>query len=102
MLIIEYECARLVQESSGTPAIIGNYILILLFTLGLILCIANLRLGYIIGMVVGVINVIVKIVIVFTGHEHFPLYPIVWITQSLLVVYFCYKGLLKHRLSTKK
>jgi len=43
-------------------------------------------------MAAGSINVIVKIIIVATGHEHYPYYPIVWITQSSMVIYFCYKA----------
>ena len=99
LLIIEYDCARLVQESSGMPAIRGNYVLASLYALGFILCVImpDKRLGYIIGMGAGTINVLIKVYIVFAGHEHFPYYPFVWIPQSLLVIYFCYKAFKKTR-----
>ena len=35
-------------------------------------------------------SVIAKVIIIFGGHEHFPYYPIIWITQCVLVAYFCY------------
>ena len=92
LLIIEYECANLVQQSSGTPAVMGNYILSSLFAIALLLTLFKRKLGLIIGMATGVINIIAKVVIIFSGHEHFPYYPIVWITQSVIVIYFCYKA----------
>jgi hypothetical protein len=93
MLIIEYECARLIQQSTGTPAVAGNYVLVSLYTLGLIISLINKKIGFIIGIGAGIINAIVKVVIVISGHENFPYYPIVWITQSLMVIYFCYRAL---------
>lgn len=90
LLIIEHECAQLVQESSGTPAVMGNYILASIYSLGLILCMVNLKAGLIVGMIASGINILAKVIIIFGGHEHFPYYPIVWITQCLLVAYFCY------------
>lgn len=97
LLIVEHDCARLVQESSGTPAIAGNYILGSLFLFSAILCIImpNKVVGYATGMIVAAINIAAKVFIVFSGHEHFPYYPIVWISQCLLVVYFCYQALKK-------
>ena len=92
MLIIEYDCARLIQETTGQPVIMGNFVLSSLYALGFLVSFVNRKVGFIIGMVAGSINVIVKIVIVAKGHEHFPYYPIVWITQSLMVIYFCYKA----------
>ena len=89
ILIIERACAQLVQQSSGTPAVAGNYVLASLFALGLIIALINQKLGFAIGIGAGIINIIVKIIVVIAGHEHFPNYPIVWITQSMLVAYFC-------------
>jgi len=92
MLIIEYDCARLIQQATGQPMIRGNFVLASLYVLGFLMSFGNRKVGFIIGMVAGSINVIVKIIIVATGHEHYPYYPIVWITQSLMVIYFCYKA----------
>ncbi|MHB8138981.1 MAG: hypothetical protein ACYDGO_11445 [Smithellaceae bacterium] len=89
ILIIEHACAQLVQQSSGTPAVAGNYVLASLFGLGLIVALFNRKTGFAIGIAAGIINILVKTVIVIAGHEHFPYYPIVWITQSALVAYFC-------------
>lgn len=90
MLIIEYECATLVQQSSGTPAVMGNYILSSLYGIAFLTTLFKRKLGLIIGMATGAINIIAKVLIIIRGHEHFPDYPIVWITQSAMVVYFCY------------
>jgi len=92
MLIIEYDCARLIQEATGQQMIRGNFVLASLYFLGFLVSFINRKAGFIIGMVAGSFNVIIKIVIVATGHEHYPYYPIVWITQSLMVIYFCYKA----------
>jgi len=89
ILIIEHACAQLVQQSSGTPAVAGNYVLASLFGLGLVVALLNRKAGFAIGIAAGIINIAVKTVIVIAGHEHFPYYPIVWITQSALVAYFC-------------
>ncbi len=100
ILIIEYSCAQLVQQSSGTPAMIGNYILAGIFGLGLIVSVFSRTIGFIIGIGSGIINIIVKFIIIFAGHEHFPRYPIVWITQSALVVYFCAMALAAARIES--
>jgi len=92
LLIIELECAQLVQKSSGAPAVLGNYILASIFLGGLILSYYNVKAGLLVGMIASGINILAKVIIIFGGHEHFPYYPIVWITQSLLVAYFCFKA----------
>ncbi len=92
LLIIEHECAQLVQKSSGTPAVLGNYILASIFFGGLILSFYNLKAGVMVGMIASSVNILAKIIIIFGGHEHFPYYPIVWITQNLLVFYFCFRA----------
>ena len=92
LLIVEYDCARLVQQSSGMNAVAGNYALASLFGTALIFALINKKIGFIIGMIAGTINVIAKVVIVFAGHEHYPYWPIVWITQSSMVIYFCYEA----------
>ena len=92
MLIIEYDCARLIQQATSQPMIRGNFVLASLYALGFLVSFVNRKVGFIMGMVAGSINVIIKIIIVVTGHEHYPYYPIVWITQSLMVIYFCYKA----------
>jgi hypothetical protein len=65
LLLIEDECAQLVQQSSGQPAVLGNYILIGLFALGflLILILPSKKIGYIVGTTAGIVNIIAKVVI---------------------------------------
>jgi hypothetical protein len=91
LLIIEYECVLFFQQRNR--ALIFNSCLASIFVLGFIISMINRRIGLIIGMGAGIFNIIVKIIIVASGHEHYPYWPIVWITQSAMVTYFCYRAL---------
>ncbi len=93
LLIIEYECVLFFQQSLRNRAVIFNSSLASIFVLGFIISMINRRIGLIIGMSAGIFNIIVKIIIVVSGHEHYPYWPIVWITQSAMVTYFCYRAL---------
>jgi len=90
LLLVEGECARLVQESSGKPAVLINFIIIGIYSLGFFLGAAKINTGYMIGMIAGAINIILKVAVVIRGHEHFPYRPYLYIFQSLVVIYFCY------------
>jgi hypothetical protein len=87
LLIIEYECVQFFSPPSR--ALIFNSSLAAVYLLGFIIIMINRKIGFIIGIIGGSINIIVKIIVVVSGHEHFPYWPIVWITQSALVIYFC-------------
>lgn len=90
LLLVEGECAQLVQQSSGRPAVLINFILIGIYALGFILGAAKINMGYMIGMIAGAINIILKVAVVIQGHEHWPHRPYLYIFQSLVVIYFCY------------
>ena len=90
LLLVEGECAQLVQQSSGKPAVLINFIRIGIYSLGFVLGAAKINMGYMIGMIAGAINIILKIAVVIKGHEHFPHRPYLYIFQSLVVIYFCY------------
>jgi hypothetical protein len=90
LLLVEGECARLVQQSSGKPAVLINFILIGIYSMAFVLAVAKTSIGYLIGIFAGVINIMLKITVVFMGHEHFPNRPYLYIFQSLVVTYFCY------------
>ena len=90
LLLVEGECAQLVQQSSGRPAVLINFIIIGIYSLGFVLGAAKINMGYMIGMIAGAINIILKIAVVIKGHEHFPHRPYLYIFQSLVVIYFCY------------
>ncbi len=90
LLLVEGECARLVQESSGKPAVIINFIVIGIYSLGFILAAGKMNMGFMIGMIAGGINIILKVAVVIMGHEHFPNRPYLYLFQSLVVIYFCY------------
>jgi hypothetical protein len=93
LLIIEYECIVSLQPIWRNRLVIFNSSLASIFVLGFIITIINRRIGLIIGMSAGIFNIIVKIIIVISGHVHYPYWPIVWITQSAMVTYFCYRAL---------
>jgi hypothetical protein len=90
LLLVEGECARLVQESSGRPAVLINFIIIGIYSLGFFLGAAKINMGYMIGMIAGAINILLKVAVVIQGHEHWPHRPYLYIFQSLVVIYFCY------------
>ena len=90
LLLVEGECAQLVQQSSGKPAVLINFIIIGIYSLGFVLGAAKINMGYMIGVIAGAINIILKIAVVIKGHEHFPHRPYLYIFQSLVVIYFCY------------
>jgi hypothetical protein len=90
LLLVERECARLVQQSTGKPAVLINFIIIGIYSLGFVLGAAKINVGYLIGMVAGATNIILKVAVVIQGHEHFPHRPYLYIFQSLVVIYFCY------------
>ena len=90
LLLVEGECAQLVQKSSGTPAVLINFIIIGIYSLGFVFGAAKINTGYMIGMIAGAINIILKIAVVIRGHEFFPYRPYLYIFQSLVVIYFCY------------
>ena len=90
LLLVEGECAQLVQQSTGKPAVLINFILIGVYSLGFVLGAAKINMGYVIGMIAGAVNIILKVAVVIKGHEHFPHRPYLYIFQSLVVIYFCY------------
>ena len=49
MLIIEYDCARLIQGTTGQPMIRGNFVLASLYGLGFLVSFYNRKVGFIIS-----------------------------------------------------
>jgi len=47
MLIIEYDCARLIQEATGQQMIRGNFVLASLYFLGFLVSFINRKAGFI-------------------------------------------------------
>jgi hypothetical protein len=90
LLLVEGECARLVQQSSGKPAVLINFVIIGIYSLAFVLSAAKINIGYIVGVLAGSINIILKLVVIVMGHEHFPNRPYLYLFQSFLVIYFCY------------
>ena len=103
LLIIEYECLMRVLEASGKDYQTGNWILASAFTIAAILCFfyPEKIWGYAIGIGFALFNIIVKFYFVITGHEHYPYWPIVWISQCLIILYFCIRAVLTIRHNKK-
>ena len=89
-IIFEFEGSRIFAESHPMPA----FTIIVLFTIAwaviCILCLANLRIGYLLSVILGVLNLF-PLVLLVLGKAPFPYRPYFngWITLSL--IYFSYQ-----------
>ena len=89
-IIFELEGARIFSETHHMPA----FTIIVIFTIAwsviCILCLANLKIGYILGIIVGVLNLFPLILLAF-GIAPFQDRPYfnAWITICL--IYFSYQ-----------
>lgn len=95
LLIIEYECLQRILEATGQDYQKGNWLLASGFAVSAILCLvypAKIW-GYLAGIGFAIFNIAVKCYFVIAGHEHYPFWPIVWISQCLVIFYFCVKGI---------
>ena len=100
--IVEYECAMRILEASGRDYRTGNSVMAAVYTLAGILCIVFPKkvYGYIIGIGTALLNIAIKFYFVFSGHEHYPYWPIVWISHCCVIIYFCVQGILASRRET--
>ena len=89
-IIFEFEGSRIFAESHPMPA----FTIIVLFTIAWVviclLCLANLRIGYLLSVILGVLNLF-PLVLLVLGKAPFPYRPYFngWITLSL--IYFSYQ-----------
>jgi len=89
-IIFEFEGSRIFAESHPMPA----FTIIVIFTIAwaviCLLCLANLRIGYLLSVILGVLNLFPLVLLVF-GKAPFPYRPYFngWITLSL--IYFSYQ-----------
>ena len=89
-IIFELEGARIFSETHHMPA----FTIIVIFTIAwsviCILCLANLRIGYLLGIIVGILNLFPLILLAF-GIAPFQDRPYfnAWITICL--IYFSYQ-----------
>ena len=90
-IIFEFEGSRIFAESHHMPA----FTIIVLFTIAwaviCILCLANLRIGYLLSVILGVLNLF-PLVLLILGIAPFQNRPYFngWITLSL--IYFSYQA----------
>lgn len=99
LIIVEYECLMRILEATGKNYQTGNWILASAFTTAAVLCFFFPKKiwGYAIGIGFALFNIGVKLYFVITGHEHYTYWPIVWISQCLIIIYFCIKGIRSSR-----
>ncbi len=89
-VIFEFEGSRIFAESHPMPA----FTIIVIFTIAwaviCLLCLANLRIGYLLSVILGVLNLF-PLVLLVLGKAPFPYRPYFngWITLSL--IYFSYQ-----------
>ena len=90
-IIFEFEGSRIFAESHPMPA----FTIIVIFTIAwavvCLLCLANLKIGYLLSVILGVLNLF-PLVLLVLGKAPFPYRPYFngWITLSL--IYFSYQA----------
>ena len=90
-IIFEFKGSRIFAESHPMPA----FTIIVIFTIAwaviCLLCLANLRIGYLLSVILGVLNLF-PLVLLVLGKAPFPYRPYFngWITLSL--IYFSYQA----------
>ena len=89
-IIFEFEGARIFAESHPMPAFTIIVIFTMTWAVICLLCLANLRIGYLLAVIVGVLNLFPLVLLIF-GIAPFQNRPYFngWITLSL--IYFSYQ-----------
>ena len=99
-IIFEFEGAKIFAESHPMPA----FTIVVIFTIAwaviCLLCLANLRIGYFLAVILGVLNLF-PLVLLVLGIAPYPYRPYFngWITLSL--IYFSYQAYKSHGYSRK-
>ncbi len=94
-IIFEFEGSRIFAEAHHIPA----FAIIVIFTIAwsavCLLCLANLRMGYLLAVVLGILNLF-PLVLLVLGIAPFQSRPYFngWITLSL--IYFSYQAYKSH------
>ena len=97
-IIFEFEGSRIFAESHPMPA----FTIIVIFTIAwaviCLLCLANLKIGYLLSVILGVLNLF-PLVLLVLGKAPFPYRPYFngWITLSL--IYFSYQAYKSRKIS---
>lgn len=88
-IIFEFEGARIFSETHHMPAFTIIVIFTITWSIICLLCLANLRIGYLLGVIVGVLNLF-PLVLLIIGIAPFQDRPYFngWIT--LCLIYFSY------------
>jgi hypothetical protein len=90
-IIFEFEGSRIFAESHPMPA----FTIIVIFTIAwavvCLLCLANLRIGYLLSVILGVLNLFPLVLLIFSiaPFQNRPYFN-GWITLSL--IYFSYQA----------
>lgn len=99
-IIFEFEGARIFAESHLMPAFTIIVALTIAWTIILLLCLANLRIGYLLAVILGFLNLFPLVLLVF-GIAPFESRPYFngWITLSL--IYFSYRAYKSRKLESE-
>jgi hypothetical protein len=89
-IIFEFEGARIFAETHPMPAFTIIVIFTIAWTIILLLCLANLSIGYLFAVILGVLSLF-PLVLLVLGKAPFPYRPYFngWIT--LCLIYFSYQ-----------
>lgn len=89
-IIFELEGARIFSETHHMPAFTIIVIFTIAWSIICLLCLANLRIGYLLGVIVGILNLFPLVLLAF-GIAPFQDRPYfnAWIT--LCLIYFSYQ-----------
>lgn len=89
-IIFEFEGSKIFAESHPMPAFTMIVIFTVVWAVICLLCLAKLRIGYLLAVIFGVLNLF-PLVLMVLGKAPFPYRPYFngWITLSL--IYFSYQ-----------
>ena len=90
-IIFEFEGSRIFSETHPTPAFTIIVIFTIVWAVICLLCLANLKTGYLLAIIFGVLNLFLLVLLVL-GKAPFPYRPYFngWIT--LCLIYFSYRS----------
>ena len=89
-IIFEFEGSRIFAESHPMPAFTIIVIFTIAWTITFLLCLANLKIGYLLSVILGVLNLFPLVLLIF-GIAPFQNRPYFNAWLTLCLIYFSYQ-----------
>lgn len=89
-IIFEFEGSKIFAESHPMPAFTMIVIFTVVWAVICLLCLANLRIGYLLAVIFGVLNLF-PLVLMVLGKAPFPYRPYFNALITLSLIYFSYQ-----------